>query len=314
MSSWLNRNTPIRPVYNKISPEGTFIKKDKPATVISAYYEMSSKHSLSEYRKWIELFLTDNNMYLIFFTESHLAEFIRDCRKGYDDRTTIVILPREEWVANKYDQKVWDALHSIDPEKAIHNPELYKVWFEKIEFVKRGIELNPYRHDDFLWVDSGICRKESLKKIIPEFPVASRIPIDRIMLLNVKPFNKSDTEIKIINGIKFIGGGIPKERIGAGVICGRKEIWEKYHTDYYTTLDKYRKAGLFWGKEQDIMQTMVLENKGLFTLIEPKPILQTKWQYLMLYLGSVKKIYEVMIDEKLNKQVLNNEELLKLGN
>jgi hypothetical protein len=314
MSSWLNKNNSLIPRrQSRITPEGRFIQKDKPATVVSAYYEMDSKHSSSDYTKWIEIFLKNNEMYLIFFTEAHLANFIQECRRGHEERTTIIILPREEWRANKYEQKVWDTLHSIDPEKSIHTPELYKIWFEKPEFVKRGIELNPYGHDDFLWVDSGICRKESLKKIIPNFPDASRIPIDRMMLLNVSPFNRSDNEKKVVNGIQFIGGVISKERIGGGVICGRKEIWEKYYTLYYATLDKYKNAGLFWGKDQDIMKTMVIENKGLFSLIEPMPILQTKWQYLLLYLGSVTKVFERMLDEKLNKEVKSNEELLKIG-
>lgn len=314
MSSWLNKNNaPIQTRKARIIPEGRFIQKDKPATVISAYYEMNSKHSLSDYNKWIELFLKDNNMYLIFFTEAHLAGFIQECRRGYEEKTTIIILPRGEWLANTYEQKVWDTLHTIDPEKSIHTPELYKIWFEKAEFVKRGIELNPYEHDDFIWVDSGICRKESLKKIIPNFPDASRIPIDRMMLLNVSPFNRSDSETKAINGIQFIGGVIPKQRIGGGVICGRKEIWEKYYKVFYSTLDKYKNAGLFWGKDQDIMKTMVLENKGLFSLIEARPILQAKWQYLLVYLGSVKKIYERMLDEKMNKEEKSNEELLSLG-
>ena len=314
MTSWLNRNSStIRPGYNEITLDGTFVQKDKPATVISAYYEMKSKYTLNDYREWIEIFLRDNKMYLIFFTESHLADFIRNCRKGYEDRTTIVILPRQEWVANRYEQKVWDALHAIDSEREIHNPELYKVWFEKVEFVKRGIELNPYGHDDFLWVDAGICRKESLKKIIPNFPDASRIPIDRIMVLNVMPFTKSDNEIVNINGIEFLGGVVPKDRVAAGIICGRKEIWEKYYKAFYKTLGKYQSAGIFWGKEQNIMRTMVLENRALFSLLEIRPIIRIRWEYSVVYLGSVKVINERMKDEKRNKEAKSYEELQRIG-
>jgi hypothetical protein len=274
---------------------------------------MKSKYTLGDYRKWIEIFLRDNKMYLIFFTEENLSEFIRDCRRGYEDRTTIIVLPRREWVANKYEQSVWDSLHAIDPEKAIHNSELYKVWFEKVEFVRKGIELNPYGHDDFLWVDAGICRKDSLRRIIPRFPDASRIPTDRIMLSNIMPFTKSDNKIININGIDFLGGVIGKDRIAAGIICGRKEIWEKYFTIFYSTLDKYKKAGVFWGKEQDIMRTMVLENKELFSLVEVKPIIKVRWEYQVVYLGSESVVYTRMRDENRNREAKSNEELERLG-
>jgi hypothetical protein len=310
----LNRNAfPIRLGNNHLIPQGTFIQKDKPATVISAYYEMKSKYTLEDYRRWIEIFLKNNKMYLIFFTEINLSGFISECRRGYEDRTTIIILPREEWVANTYEQKVWDALHTIDPEKEIHNPELYKVWFEKIEFVRRGIQLNPYGHDDFLWVDAGICRKESLKRIIPNFPDASRIPVDKIMVSNVMPFTKSDNKILNVNGIDFIGGVTGKDRIAAGIICGRKEIWDKYITVFNKTIEKYIKAEKFWGKEQDIMRTMVLENKELFSLVEVRPIIEYKWEYQLIYLGSKRVVHERMIDEKENKDAKSNEELERIG-
>ena len=68
MSSWLNKNTLNPRRQSRITPEGRFIQKDKPATVVSAYYEMDSKHSRSDYTKWIEIFLKNNEMYLIFFT------------------------------------------------------------------------------------------------------------------------------------------------------------------------------------------------------------------------------------------------------
>ena len=308
MSSWLNRAA-IRP--SKIIPEGKFIVKEKPATVISAYYEMKSKYNLQDYRKWIELFLKNIPCHLIFFTESHLHDFIKECRVGYEDRTRIIILPREEWVANSYSQDIWDALHAKDPEKNIHNPELYKVWFEKCEFVMRGIKLNPYNHDDFLWVDAGICRKKSIMELIKGFPVAARIPTDKMMVLNVMPFSENDKRVSVINGISFIGGGIPKDRIGAGIIAGNKEIWQEYKNTFYSIHKKFIDANLFWGKEQDIMKSMVLENRNLFSLIHIRPIIPEKWFYSLIYLGCSNKLYERMLDEQRNKEVKTFESLIE---
>jgi hypothetical protein len=251
-------------------------------------------------------------MYLNFFTESKTYEFIKECRIGYEERTRIVVLERSEWVANTYEQSVWDSLHNIDPERVTHNPELYKIWFEKVEFVKRGIQMNPYGHDDFLWVDAGICRKESVKRLILNFPVANRIPIDRMMVLQVMPFTRSDNEKRILNGVEILAG-TSKDRIAAGIIAGRKEVWEKYSALYYTTLDKFKKAGIFWGKEQNVLSTMVLENRELFSLIQTRPIMQEFWLYSLVYLGSERVIYERMMDEKRNREAKSNEELERKG-
>ena len=306
MSSWLNRAA-IRP--RKIVPDGKFIQKEKPATVVSAYYEMKSKHNLHDYRTWIELFLKNIPCYLIFFTEANLYDFIKECRVGYEDRTRIIILPREQWVANTYSQDIWNSLYAKDPEKNIHNPELYKVWFEKCEFVMRGIKLNPYDHDDFLWVDAGICRKKSIMEMIKTFPVASRIPTDKILVLNVMPFSQADKKVSIINGVSFIGGGIAKDRIAAGIIAGNKEIWQQYKDAFYTVHKKFIDANLFWGKEQDLMKSMVLENINLFSLIQIRPIIPEKWFYSLIYLGCSDNLYKRLLDEERNKEVKSFESL-----
>jgi hypothetical protein len=175
----------------------------------------------------------------------------------------------------------------MDPEREIHNPELYKIWFEKLEFVKRGIQLNPFGHDDFLWTDAGICRKESVKNLILKFPFADKIPVDRMLVLQVMPFTRSDNEKRILNGVEILAG-TSKDRIAAGIIAGRKEMWEKYSALYYKTLDKFKKAGVFWGKEQNVLSTMVIENKDIFSLIEGYVKKEEKWLYSLVYLGSEK--------------------------
>jgi hypothetical protein len=109
----------------KIVQEGKFIKKEKPATVVSAYYEMPSKYKLEDYRNWISLFLKSVPMYLIFFTESKTYDFIKECRVGYEERTQIVVLERSEWVANTYEQSVWDSLHNMDPERELKPTRCY---------------------------------------------------------------------------------------------------------------------------------------------------------------------------------------------
>ena len=304
----------IRLGYRQILPEGHFIEKDKPATVVSAYYEMPSKYNLESYRTWIRLLLENVPFHLIFYTEEKLVPFIQECRRTYEDRTIIMILPREKWVANqKYPQSTWDSLHGQDPEKNIHNPELYKIWFEKNEFIKKAIELNPYDHDDFVWMDAGICRSESLMKLIKDFPVTSRIPTDRIMLLNVMQFSQKDDIPSYAGGHTFLGGIVSKPRIGGGIIAGSINSWKEYKNIFDTVLEKYKSANIFWGKDQDIMKTIVLENKSKVSLIEVKPISPENWFYSLLYLGCSNELFNILREEKRNNKRKTYEELYAMS-
>lgn len=304
----------IRLGYRQIVPEGRFIIKDSPATVVSAYYEMPSKYKLDSYRNWIRLLLENVPFHLVFYTDEVLVPFIKDCRRAYEDRTIIIILPREKWIANqKYSQDVWNSLHTKDPEANIHNPELYKIWFEKNQFVKKAIELNPFNHTDFVWMDAGICRYESLLKLVKDFPVASRIPTDRIMLLNVMPFVQKDNIPSFSGGQTFVGGTVSKPRIGGGIIAGSIGSWKNYMNLFDTTLEKYRSANLFWGKDQDIMKTLVLENKLSISLIEVKPIAPESWFYSLLYLGCSDSLLRILRDEKRNSKRKTYDEMRLLA-
>ena len=320
MTSWLSAssspNLPLKKIrtgFHQIVPEGVFITKAKPATVVSAYYEMPSKYSNEEYRAWIRLFLEGVPCHLVFYTEEALVPFISDCRRSFQDRTTVVTLPRAEWTANKkHSQTTWDNLHKQDPEARIHYPELYKIWFEKNEFVRKAIQLNPYNHDDFVWTDAGICRTTPLLNLVKGFPVASRIPTDRIMLLNVMPFVAKDDTSVTTNGQVFVGGVVSKPRIGGGIIAGSIDAWTSYTHSFDTVIEKYRKAGIFWGKDQDIMKTVVLENKTRVSLIEIKPIAPESWFYSLLYLGCSETLWKILRDEKRNDKRKSYGELLNL--
>jgi hypothetical protein len=148
--------------------------------------------------------------------------------------------------------------------------------------VLTAIELNPFDHDDFLWLDAGIIREEAIIPLIKaEFPNPNRIPTDRMLLLNVKPFLQVD-EVKVND---ITGNFKEKDRIAAGVIAGHAETWLKWSDIYDETMRKYIDADLFIGKEQSIMSTIVLENKNLVSLINPPKNFGRKWFYSLIHLG-----------------------------
>jgi hypothetical protein len=316
MSSWLSKGVSrkrIRTGYYQETPAGTFIEKEHPATVVSAYYEMASKYPSQQYRQWIRNFLENCGCYLVFFCEEDIAPFIADCRKKYTDKTDIIILPREEWIANtEFNPRFWNDQYLIDPEANIHSPDLYKVWFEKKEFVRRAIVKNPFEHTDFVWCDAGFCRSEGLKTLIKDFPNANRIPTDKILFNNIGEFTERDSDDKIINGVslKIVFG---KMRIAGSCMAASKSLWQRYSKAYDSVMDTFFKAGLFLGKDQDIMATLVLEHSYLISLVEPRQFLPEQWFYLQLLLAAPKPLFDFIMDKKTSSQKRSYEELYTLA-
>ena len=202
------------------------------------------------------------------------------------DKTRIIILDKSEWVSNtKIDARVWTDSLEKDPEKDIHTIDLYKIWHEKKEFLRRAINLNPFNHDDFVWADAGICRDPYLAKLIKDFPKASRIPTDRVMLLNISPFTIDDYNIDQYKDYSIKGNFLNKDRIGGGIIAGPAKYILLWADLYDKVFNKYVSAGRFVGKDQSIMATVFLENKHMVSLVAVNKIMKEQWFYLLFYLG-----------------------------
>jgi len=310
MSSWISQGSYRKTVlgYRQPYPEGVFTQKTKPATVVSAYYEMPSKHSVEQYKIWIRIFLESIPCYLVFFTEEPYREFIEDCRKNYKDRTHIIILERSKWKANSFGEEFWQKQFEKCEEKALHkSSELLKVWYEKKEFVKRAIELNPFNHEDFVWTDAGFLgRRQEIINLIKEYPNANRIPTNKILMLNYWPFTlKDNTEI---HGI--VGGGSGKPRIQGAIVAAHKYILFKYDVLYDSMIQKYIKADLYIGMDQSVMASIALNHKDLVSLLELKPICQEMWFYLGLWLGVNEKIYKLFMSDRTNQLKRTYKQLL----
>ena len=294
MSSWTSLPQKIPRVgYYQERPQGTFVKKDKPATVVMAYYDFSkSKYTQQEYHSWIRLFLTSVPCWIVFFCEAEFAPFVEECRREFEDRTRIVVLSQQEWQANqRFSQEFWKKQHAADPEKEKHTPDLYKVWWEKKEFVKRAIALDPFGHTDYVYTDAGICRYPGLAKLLRDYPQADRIPTNRMLLMNVSPFTWRD---------EFLDpkGSSGSARIGGGVLAGSIEVWKRYDSLYDNIFQEYVDKGLFVGKDQTLMATLVLENKDFVSLLDAKPIVWIPWFYLVAWLGAPASLWQKFQDPR----------------
>ena len=282
MSSWLQKKNYVKEAkgYHQVSPSGTFIGKTIKPTVVSAYYEIPSKRPSKIYYERIHRLFSSLEANLIFFTDAKTYKEIKVYRENFATQTKFVILEFSELIASRnFTDEFWllQKIKDLEPE---HSVELYKIWFEKKEFVKRAIELNPFGSEDFIWLDAGILIDDTYIENMKTFPNSAKIPIERFLMLNVDPFEQKDE----ITHKNITGKFLMVNRIAGNILAASKNIWLQWSKKYDDILQKYIDAGRFIGKDQTIMATLVLENKNFVSLVNPKSQ-KNKWFYLIEYLS-----------------------------
>jgi hypothetical protein len=252
------------------------------ATVVSAFYVMNSKFPPAQYMNWIQTFLYNIPCHLVFFTDEDLIPMLESMRHPFMDRTKFIALPREQWTAyTKYGKSFWASQHTIDHEKAIHSPDLYAIWYEKKEFVKRAIELNPFKHNYFIWCDAGAFR---YPEWIPELKnfggpgIDQVIPGNRLVVLQVEPFSSEDEEDFLIDQI---GKFDHVNRIGGGIQGGTEESWHQWSNLYDAKLQQRVDKRMFVGKDQTIMAALVSQYPNAVKVIPANRSIRDHWFTLL---------------------------------
>jgi len=248
-------------------------------TVVSAYYEIKSKRSKEEYLERIKRFWSYIPCNLVFFTDKEHRPFIEDVRKDFKDKTKVVTLELEEFEAlKKYGKTFWEKQYEIDFEK-YHFPDLYMVWFEKKEFVLKSIELNPFNSEYFVWCDAGISypNTELATNVdkFKEFPISSKIPNDKMLLLKLKDFS----DIKLETNFRSV-----PESIAGNIFAGPKNIWKQYSKEYDEMIQHFINNNKFVGKDQSIMASLYIKNSNLFSVIDRN---KYDWLTLLYYLCNI---------------------------
>lgn len=253
-------------------------------TVVSAYYPIASKNSSEQYMKWIEGFWPNMQCQLVFYTEPELAPRFREIFTG--KKAVVVGLPFSELNAfRKIPASVWKDACALDTEQN-HSAELYALWYEKKEFVLRTIQTNPFHSSKFVWCDAGIGRFPGWIQSIQGFPDETRIPLDKMVVLHIDPFQVTDGR-----GADDICGDFgTRSTVGGGILASGVEGWSIWSKAYDAVLLKYLRAGRFIGKDQNIMASVILEYPGLTVPIQRPTSLGpvAGWFYLLIYLAGLR--------------------------
>jgi hypothetical protein len=262
------------------------------ATVVSAYYPIPSKYPPDQYLEWIRTFWPQMRCPLVMFTEPDLVGMLTEilgAREGAGG-TRVIGLPFSQLTAfTALDPAVWFRAWSEDPEKGVHSPQLYALWWEKKEFVRRVIEMNPFGSTKFIWCDAGIGRYPGWTSTLAgRFPFADRVPQEKMLLLEIRPFEQADFSTVDAWGVR--GGDFTRRNsVGGGILAADIEGWRKWSAAVDSVFMKFLVSGRFVGKDQNIYASVALEFPdrvlsvsagGGFDEIQ-------KWFYLLFYLAYV---------------------------
>ena len=135
-----------------------------------------------------------------------------------------------------------------------HTPELYILWYEKKEFVKKAIETNFFSSSKFVWCDAGICRYNEWIARLRNFPRSDRISDSKFNVLRITDF-ENENDFQKINCV------------GGGILAASKDVWLKYYSKYDDMLKTYLEQNRFVGKDQSIIASMIQKEPEFFELI-----------------------------------------------
>ena len=214
----------------------------------------------------------------MFFCPPEVAGPLENILAGRSGPTKVWPLPFSELAAfQRLCPALWLSSWLQDPEKEIHTPELYTIWFEKKEFVRRVIEANPFGSETFVWCDAGICRFPEWVPALRSFPQAERIPRGAMLALQIQSFEVEDRPAS------FTGN-----RIGGGVLASDAAGWSAWYKAYDAMFMQMYLDGHFIGKDQTIMASCILNNPGLAELVPPFEALSPlqQWFSLLFYLAA----------------------------
>ena len=266
------------PEWKKMSAVPLEEKQKYKNTIVTAYFELSkSKHSTSKYDTWMGNMLSLQDA-MVIFTSPDLVSKIESLRAHAMNRTKIISMKLSDtMMMSKYSMGFWKNQFTKDPEK-YHSPELYIIWQEKTNFLKRAKDLNPFGSDFLAWVDIGFFRNKKYNNQV----MIKRIPYDlrnnQVMLLDVTSL-VAHLPKRITGDGKYLGGGF---------IGGYGDGIDNWYNTYYSYLDS--KKTEFIGTDQPRYYQTCALNKGLCNIVQPKSGYGDKWFYMAPYLsGTIPK-------------------------
>ncbi|KAF8871724.1 hypothetical protein BD779DRAFT_440967 [Infundibulicybe gibba] len=235
--------------------------------LVSAFFPIpKSKHTLPQYLTWIQYFISTIHTDIYFFTPLEFEQRILAARPDhlpiivnttFDSPFSIPPLNRRD-TKRKYTE-----MHTQDREKARHSPELYAIWNAKPYFLAEVAKNAPIKYDYIFWVDAGSFRMEHAFR---DWPGGARV--DEVWeqgsrltgtakkdlmffpLSNLFKTTHMDWEVEM--------GPIDEDISEGSFFGGSPETNAWWMEVYYDHHDYYLERGIFVGKDQTLINALLL--------------------------------------------------------
>lgn len=232
-------------------------------TIVTAFFNISSKHSEAEYLSWMSNMLSLQDS-MVIFTETSTTETIKRLRSHALHRTLIVKMEIGDLpVAKRWPLTFWEKQLNVDPEKSIHKSyQLFWIWLSKAWFVSEAIRLNPFSSEIFVWSDIGCFRDSKyygkLLVIHPEM-----IPKKSLLISSTTQPAKPVSRWVI----KAIHDPINQFFVSGSMLAGRTRTWKTFIDAFTSVLQDYVRMNLFIGEDQVIIQTVCMQHSSLCAFV-----------------------------------------------
>ena len=201
--------------------------------------------------------LFSSNGAMIIFTSPDLVTKLSSMRQKPEQTVVIPQLLNETRISKMFSLDYWKSLgiqHSRTNNVKGH--EVFWVWHAKLEFLKRGSDLNPFGSNFFAWFDADMVRWDEFTNTTLLQRIPPELPGDKMMILNV---------IRVTNKQKSV-------MMGTGVFGGYKGGIGSYYHRYHQVIEKIKNAtekAHLVATEQRIMYETCVKTPGLCFVIRP---------------------------------------------
>lgn len=222
------------------------------ATIVTAFYEMSSKHPVRMYQKTAgQLLATADPMIIFCEPNTTWVDFFVDQRKHAP--TIVVPLSANDLrLKVRFPQEtLWKKQYDIDPEGPTHhrgvNTMLYVIWVEKLVLLHSAAMLNPFNTTHFLWVDTGYFRNpapHAYRQSVVRINITEEgVKDESTLLFQMIPY--AFDRDAVISGNQVLTGG----NSFIGTYTGISNLYSAFYDVFWTMLA----TGKFVGSDQKVM-------------------------------------------------------------
>lgn len=249
-------------ISGKDLPLGSLTTIPSPlVTIVSAYFDIDSKHSHVEYMGWIKHAFMLLEPFVIYAPPDTIPGLVKLRQNKPAEFIGVNLM--KSYSASLLSTTQWEKQLNSDPEKSIHKTyRLYWIWLEKSQWLLDTSVRNPFRTSFFAWIDIGYFRNARYEntKLFQQIPRG--LNHTNVLLLNVSSL-------------------VQKAYVGGGFIGGYPEGILRWHSSFYKQLTS--NLDQFIGKDQPWMMSTCKKNDNLCLLVEPYDCCGDQWFFMSPY-------------------------------